>query len=173
MEVGEAVRFVLTEMLPETAPAEVGAKTASNAMVALGARVCAVKPVTLKPAPVTLSDEITRFAVPVFFNVIDWVALAPSAMLPKVTLDGVTDICGCAPEPLNGIVVGEPDASDTTEILPETLDVEAGVKAALKVMVPPAAIVCAAKSATLNPVPVTLSDETETLAVPVFFSVIT
>jgi hypothetical protein len=170
--VGEPDRFVFTEMLPETSPAEVGAKTASNAMLAFGANVCAVKPVTLNPEPVTLSDETTRFAVPVFFNVINCVALVPSATLPKATLDGVIDIPGCAPAPLNEIVIGEPGASDTTEMLPETLAVDAGVNVALKVMLLPAASVCAEKPVTANPVPVTLSDETDRFAVPVFFTVI-
>lgn len=51
-----------------------------------------MNPVTLKPAPVTLSDETTRFAVPVFFTVIACVPVVPSATVPKLTLDGVTEM---------------------------------------------------------------------------------
>jgi len=92
--VGEPARFVLTEMLPEALPEEVGAKTALKVMVALGVSVCATKPVTLNPVPVTPSDETTKFAVPVFLSVITCVELAPLATFPKLTLDGVTDMPG-------------------------------------------------------------------------------
>jgi hypothetical protein len=41
-------------------------------------------------------------------------------MLPKLTLEGVTEICGCVPVPLKEIVVGELVAVLTTLILPAT-----------------------------------------------------
>ncbi len=90
--VGEPARFVLTEMLPEALPEDVGAKTAVNVMLELGVSVCATKPVTLNPVPVTPSDETTKFAVPVFLSVITYVELVPLATLPKLTLEGVTDM---------------------------------------------------------------------------------
>jgi hypothetical protein len=92
--VGELGRLVATEMLPAALPSEAGEKTALNVMLALGANVCAAKPVTLKLAPVTLSDETTRFPDPVFFNVMTCLAVVPSGMPPKLTLDGVTDMPG-------------------------------------------------------------------------------
>lgn len=173
MAVGDPERFVLTEMLPVRLPGEVGANAALNVMLLPGVSVCATKPVTLNPVPVTLSEEITRFAVPVFSRVIGCVAVVPSATLPKVTLEGVTDIPACVPVPLKGIAVGELGASLTTEMLPDTAAVDVGVNVALNVMVLPAARVCAEKPVTANPVPVTLSDETVKLDVPVFFRVIT
>lgn len=170
--VGEAGRFVATEMLPDALPSETGEKTALNVMLALGAKVCAAKPVTLKLVPVTLSDETTKLPVPVFFSVTTCVPVVPSGTLPKLTLDGVTDIPGEVPVPLKATVVGEAEAPVTIEMLPETLAVEVGVNVALKVMVFPGARVTAEKPVAANPVPVTLSDDTDKFAVPVFFSVI-
>jgi hypothetical protein len=165
-------RLVVTEMLPDTAPAVVGAKTTLKLIVLFGVSVCAVKPVTLKPVPVTLSDETTRFAVPVFFRVIACVEPVPSATLPKATLDGVAEIPGCVPVPVSAIVVGEPARFVFTEMVPERLPPVVGAKTALNVMVLFGARVCAVKPVTLKPVPVTLSDETTRFAVPVFFRVI-
>jgi hypothetical protein len=48
------------------------------------------------------------------------VPMAPTRMLPKLTLEGVTEICGCVPVPLKEIVVGELVAVLTTLILPAT-----------------------------------------------------
>jgi len=137
--VGEAARFVATEMLPDAAPVVVGENTALKVMVLLGATVCAVKPETLKPVPVALADETTRFAVPVFVSVTSWLEEVPSTTLPKLTLDGVTDNPGSEPAPVSAIVVGVADALVTTEMLPETAAVEVGANVALKVMVLPAA----------------------------------
>jgi hypothetical protein len=170
--VGDPGTLVLNEMLPVTLPAVVGAKTALNAVVLFGVTVFAVKPVTLKPVPVTLSEETTRFTVPVFFTVIVCELFVPSTTLPKVTLDGVIDIAGSAPVPVSGIAVGEPGRFVDTEILPETPPAEVGAKTALKLMVLPGVRVCAVKLATLKPGPVTLSDETTKFAVPVFFKMI-
>jgi len=171
--VGEPGTFVFSEMLPVTLPAEAGAKTALKAMVLFGVTVCAVKPVTLKPVPVTLSDETTKFAVPVFFSVMVCELFVPSATLPKLTLEGVTDMAGCVPVPLRAIVVAEPDALVDTEMLPEAAPVDVGAKTALNVMLVFGASVCATKPVTLKPVPVTFSDETTRFAVPVSFTVIT
>lgn len=170
--VGDPETFVVSEMLPERLPAVVGAKTALNDMVLLGVTVCAEKPVTLKPAPVTLSDETTRFTVPVFFTVIVCELFVPSTTLPKVTLEGVIDMAGSAPLPLSGIAVGEAGRFVETEMLPETAPADAGAKTALKLMLLPGVSVSAVKLTTLNPVPVTLSDETTKLALPVFLKVI-
>ena len=170
--VGDPGTFVLSEMLPVTLPAVVGAKTALNDMVLLGVTVCAEKPVTLKPAPVALWDETTRFTVPVFLTVIVCESFVPSTTLPKLTLEGVIDIAGSAPVPVSGIAVGEPGRFVDTEMLPETAPGDVGAKTALKLMLLPGASVCAVKFTTLNPVPVTLSDETTRFALPVFFKAI-
>jgi hypothetical protein len=163
---------VLTEMLPEAPPADVGAKTALKLMLLLGASVWAEKPLTLKAAPVRLLDETTRFAVPIFLSVITCVAVVPSATSPKFALEGVTDIPGCVPVPVSGIEVGDPERFVLTEMLPETALVDVGVNVALKVIVLLGVSVCAEKPVTANPVPVALADETVKFAVPVFLRMI-
>lgn len=124
---------MFTEMLPVTLPADVGAKAALNVMLPFGASVCAVNPVTLKPVPVTLSDETTRFTVPVFWSVIVCELFVPSTTLPKVTLDGVSDIAGCAPVPASEIVVG-PERLVEIKMPPEALPALVGAKTASKLM---------------------------------------
>jgi hypothetical protein len=89
---GDPGALLVIEMLPLTLPAAVGAKPAVNATLAPAATVCAESPVWLKPAPVTLACVIVRLAVPVFFKVIACELFVPTTTLPKLTLDGVTDI---------------------------------------------------------------------------------
>ena len=89
---GDPGALLVIDMLPLTLPAAVGAKAALNATLAPAATVCAESPVWLKPTPVTLTWEIVRLAVPVFFKVIACELLVPTTTLPKLTLDGVTEI---------------------------------------------------------------------------------
>lgn len=139
--VGEPGAFVVSEMLPEALPAEVGAKTALNVALLPAEIVCGEKPVILNPVPVALPCEIVRLALPVFFRVIVCELLLPVTTLPKPTLDGVTVSCGCVPVPLRAIVVGEPEASVVNEMVPETLPGEAGAKTALNVVLLPGEMV--------------------------------
>jgi hypothetical protein len=89
---GDPGALLVIEMLPLALPVTVGAKTALNATLAPAATVCAESPVWLKPVPATLTCVIVRLAVPVFFKVIACELLIPTTTLPKLTLDGVTDI---------------------------------------------------------------------------------
>lgn len=170
MTVGEPA-FVLTETVPVTLPAVVGANTALKVMLLPEVSVCAVKPVTLNPVPVTVSEETTRFTVPVFLSVIVCELFVPSTTVPKVTLDGVADMVGCAPVPLSGIEVGDAGTFVDREMLPETAPGDVGANAAVNVMLLPGVTVCAVKPVTLNPVPVTLSEETTRFTVPVLVTV--
>jgi hypothetical protein len=139
--VGELDAFVISEMLPEALPAEAGAKTALNVALLPAEIVCGEKPVILNPVPVAPPCEIVRFALPVFVRVTACELVLPTATLPKLTLDGVTESCDCAPVALRGIVVGEPGAFVVSEMLPEALPAEAGAKTALNVTLLPAEIV--------------------------------
>lgn len=170
IDVGLAGKLVETEMLPVTAPAEVGAKTALKLMLLPGVSVCAVKAATLKPVPEAAAEETTKFAVPVFFRMTACVEPVPSATVPKLTLEGVTDIAGCVPVPLSATVVGC-ERLVATETLPEAAPGDAGAKTALKVMLLLGVRVCATKSVTLKPVPEAVAEETTKFAVPVFFTV--
>jgi hypothetical protein len=93
-------------------------------------------------------------------------------MLPKLTLEGVTESCGCVPVPLSEIVEGELVAVLTTLMLPATAPTVAGPKLAVSGRLCPAASVTPPeKPATLNPAPVAATCEMVTLPVPVFVSV--
>jgi len=59
------------------------------------------------------------------------VPVAPTRMLPKLTLEGVTEICGCIPVPLSEIVAGELVAVLATVILPAAAPATAGAKFAV------------------------------------------
>jgi hypothetical protein len=77
--------------------------------------------------------------------------------LPKLTLDGMTEICGCTPMPLKEIVAGELVALLTTVTLPERLPDEVGANATLKdVDWPTARLRGRVIPLVLNPVPVAL-----------------
>ncbi len=169
--VGEPDAFVVNEMPPETAPGEVGVKTALSVALLPAEIVCDEKPGILNPVPVALPCETARLALPVFVRVTVCELLLPTATLPKLTLDGVTDSCDCAPVALRAIVVGEPGAFVVSEMLPETLPAEAGANTALNVALLPAEIVCGEKPGMVNPAPVTPPCEIVRLALPAFFSV--
>jgi hypothetical protein len=96
------------------------------------------------------------------------VLVTPTATLPKLMLDGMTEICGCVPVPLSEIVAGELAALLTTATLPERLPVEVGAKLTLKdVDCPAARFSGSVIPLLLNPVPVALTCEMETLEFPV------
>jgi hypothetical protein len=96
------------------------------------------------------------------------VPVAPTMTLPKLTLEGVTEICGCIPVPLSEIVAGELVALLTTVTLPARLPAEAGVNVTLKEVDWPAARFSGSViPLVLNPVPVALTCEMEMLEFPV------
>jgi hypothetical protein len=113
-----------------------------------------------------------RVAVPGFRIVRVWVLVTPTVTFPKLMLEGMTEIWGCTPVPLNEIVAGELVAVLTTLMLPATAPVAAGEKLALSGKLWPAARVTALENpVTLNPVPVAATCEILTLPVPVFVTV--
>jgi hypothetical protein len=117
--------------------------------------------------------------VPGFRTVSVWVPVAPTTRLPKLRLEGLTEICGCKPVPLKEIVTGELVAVLTTLMLPATAPTVAGTKLAVSGRLCPAASVTPPepsvtppeKPATLNPAPIAATCEMVTLPVPVFVSV--
>ena len=81
-------------------------------------------------------------------------------------------VAGAAPEPASEITSGELAALLTTVMLPERLPVVAGANFALiTVDCPAAKVTGSANGVVLNPVPLTLIAETETLELPVFVRV--
>jgi hypothetical protein len=100
--------------------------------------------------------------------------LLPSLTLPKFRLEVLSDRVRVAatPVPLRVIVSGEVGALLTSCIDPVTLPAELGPNAALNVVLLPAAIVTGAVIPdVLNPVPVVVTDEIVTLALPLLFRV--
>ncbi len=92
--------------------------------------------------------------------------------LPKLTLEGMTEICGCTPVPLREIVGGELAALLTTLMLPATAPVAAGEKLTESGRLWPGASVAPPENpVTTNPAPAAETCEMFTLLVPEFVSV--
>lgn len=73
--------------VPLALPADWGAKTTLKVALCPGIRVKGrLKPVVLKPAPVTAAWLIVRLVTPVFDSVSDWAWLVPNCTFPKLTL---------------------------------------------------------------------------------------
>ena len=71
------------EMLPEAAPAEVGAKTAANeALLPALMLIGIVAPLTLNPVPEAVAWVTVRVALPELVSVIVCGALLPTATFP-------------------------------------------------------------------------------------------
>src|SRR5712692_6052894 len=171
---GEPGALLTSDTEPVTLPAAVGVNPALNVVLAPAAIVCGtLRPVMLKPVPVTVACEIVALAVPVFFKVIVCEALFPVMTLPKLALDGVAESCACTPVPLRARVRGEPGALLVMETLPLALPVAAGEYVAVnEVLCPGLRVSGAVMPLMVNPVPDTLAAEMVTLAVPEFVNVI-
>jgi hypothetical protein len=119
-------------MLPEKLPAEAGAKPMVNAEEPpAGMESGSASPEEVKPAPAREAWVTLSVAVPGFRMVTVWEAVAATFILPKLTLDGLTEICGCTPVPLKEIVAGEFVAVLTTLTLPATAPTDDGANFAV------------------------------------------
>lgn len=129
---GDGVPFVVSVMLPLTAFADDGVKTASKVVLPPAAIVVDVeRPVWLNPVPETVIWENVKVALPLFVRVMGCELLLPSATVPKLTLAGLDDICGCVPVPLSAILSGEPAPVLVTEIVPVAAPELVGVNVTL------------------------------------------
>ena len=171
---GELNVLFISVRLPEGLLAEVGAKLTMKVGEPPGATESgSVSPEKLKPVPTSDAWVRLRFAVPGLLMTSVWVLVTPTVTLPKLTLAGMTEICGCTPLPFSEIVVGELVALLAKLRLPVTLPAVAGAKLTLSERLWPAARVAApVKPLTVNPAPVMAICERLTLAVPVFVSTI-
>ncbi len=125
----------------------------------MGVRVVpALTPLALKPVPVTVTLETVTLEFPVFVSVALKELLPATFTFPKLRLVGFAPSrkVAATPVPLSGIASGEPGALLTKEIEPVTLPAVVGAKAALNVVLPPAAIV----TGTVRPVMVKPAPET-------------
>jgi hypothetical protein len=114
-----------------------------------------------------LSCEIVNEAEPVLVTVNDFVEFWPLTMLPKLKLAGETDIPGCTPVPLTGIVSGDPETLLVTETDPVTLPAAVGANVTDNVAVADGFRVAGTVTPlTEIPVPVAATAEMLTAAVP-------
>ena len=79
------------------------------------------------PAPLELSCDMVRFAVPVFVTVTVCDFVCPSTRLPKLRLAGETLIPGCTPVPDKLKPGAAPGASLTSATVPPALAVAGAV----------------------------------------------
>ena len=92
----DGVPLVASVMLPLTAVADDGANMALKLKVPPAEIVEDVEsPVWLMPLPATLICEKVSVEVPPFVSVTGTEPLLPKATFPKLTLDGLAEICGC------------------------------------------------------------------------------
>jgi hypothetical protein len=154
---GEAGALLTNATLLVKLPATVGVKPIENLADCPGGTVNGiVRPLMLKPVPGPAACVTIRLALPELLTVTDWVLVAPTATLPKLTLEGVTEIRGCTPVPLIEIGVGEFAASLINEMLPVMLPIAPGVKLAVKALDWPGARV-SGNARPLNPKPLPLT----------------
>jgi len=127
--------LLTSEMPPDALPVVVGANCTLKVLDCPGGRVSGnVSPLILKPAPVKLPCAMVKLALPELVKVTFCTLVLPTSTLPKLTVAGVTESCGCTPVPLRAMVLGELGALLTSERLPGTLPVAVGANCTLKVL---------------------------------------
>src|SRR2546426_462140 len=106
MEIGRVGWRVRGEMSADAVSLVVGANCTLKVLDCPAARVSGkVSPLMLKPAPVTLPCAMVKLALPELVKVRFCSPVAPTSTLPKLTLGGVTESCGCTPVPLRAMVL--------------------------------------------------------------------
>lgn len=122
--------------------------------------------------PVIVTCEIVSTAFPVFEICIGCELVLPSATFPKFTLEGLAEICACAPAPLTGTVIAGVAPLFAMEMLPETLPTAVGANCTVKLKVAPALIVAGIGGPlTVIPDPLAVAADTEIIPVPEFVNV--
>lgn len=144
---------------PLTAASDVGANVTVNRTDCPGVKVMPLEsPLAVNPAPVVVTLEIVTLEFPVFLTDVVSELVLPAAKLPKERLVGLapSDRVGADPDPERPITSDEGVPFVARVILPLAGAEEAGVKAALNVRLPPAAIELAVeRPVSLKPVPET------------------
>jgi hypothetical protein len=170
----DALLAMLT-FAPLTAPPVVGANLTVSAAVCPGVNTVPLDtPLALNPAPVTVTAEIVMFDCPLFVNVLVSEPIPSSSTLPKARLAGFapSDTVAAWPVPERLITSEEGVPLVVSVIDPFNVEAEEGSKVASNVALPLAAIVVDVVSPVwLNPAPVTLTWENESVVFPLFLSV--
>lgn len=155
--VGDVGALLTSARLLVNEPLDAGEKLSVNEEDWPGASVNGrTRPVRPKPVPGPADWVTLRLALPGLLSVTVWVLVTPTATLPKFTLPGTTEINGCTPAALSGIVAGEFGALLTSETLPLTVPATAGAKVTAKAADWPGPRVSGnARPLRVNPVPTT------------------
>lgn len=172
MRIGEFVALLATVTVPDTVAADAGANATLRVAVCPAPIICpAAAPDVLNPVPVALIVPIVTVELPLFVSVTLCELLLPTATLGNVRLDALAPSRneGTTLVPERGIVSGEPAALLTSDTDPETAPPLVGVKATLKVvLLPPAIVAGVARPLILKPVPDAVACEIVSEAVPLF-----
>jgi len=171
--VGELGASLRSARLPAKVPADAGAKRTLKEEAPPGAIERGVASPD-KVYPVAFNDACEMVSVedPGFCTVIVCVLVALVMTLPKLRPEGATEISGCTPVPLSGMIAGEFVAVLTTVMLPEKFPAVVGAKPTLnEELCPEARVRDPEKPLTLNPAPEEVNDETVTDPVPVLVKV--
>ena len=143
--VGELVALlVMATFEPLTAPGVVGANVTIRFADCPGVSTVPFEmPLALNPAPVTVTLEIVIFEFPLLVSDVVKEELLPSFTFPKLKVVGFapSDKVAAVPVPDRLITSGEGVPFVVSVMLPLTTVAEEGVKSALNVVFPPAAIV--------------------------------
>jgi hypothetical protein len=94
IESGELGALLVNEIEPLTLPALLGAKTALNVTFEpVGIVSGVLRPVVLKPVPITVTLEMTMLAGPLFVRLIVCELLFPVETFPKAAALGIAPSC--------------------------------------------------------------------------------
>ncbi len=165
--VGELEALLASDRLPVTLPVTAGANFTWKVALCPAASVAGkVRPLRLKPLPVTLACEMVTLLV-LAVTVTFCAELLPVSTLPKLSEFGLAaKVPAVVPVPLRAITVGELEALLASDRLPVTLPVAVGANFTWKVALCPAASVAGkVRPLRLKPLPVTVAWEMVTLLV--------
>ena len=168
--------LAIETLAPVTAPALAGANVMVTVADCPGVKIVPFEmPLALKPAPLTVTPEIVIFEFPLFVTVDVNELLLPTVTVLKFRLVGLAPSTSVAavPVPDRPIARGEGVPFVTNVSDPVTLAAEVGVKIALKLVLPPAAIVVEVESPVkLMPEPAGVICENVSAVLPLFVKVI-
>lgn len=166
----------MVTLAPVVLPTLLGENVTINAADCPGIRIVPPEtPPVLKPAPLTLTLDMSMLEFPVFVSVELSVLLLPSVTVLKFKLVGLTpsEACAAEPVPLTPMTNGDGTPFVTIVIEPLTAEVEVGANTALNVILEFGAIVVDVDNPVkLTPVPLAANCENVRAALPLFLIVI-
>lgn len=168
--------LAIITLAPLTLPALPGANVTINVVDCPGIRIVPPEtPLALKPAPLTLTLDMSTLEFPVLVSVELKDLLVPGVTVPKLRLAGLTpsEVLAAEPAPVTPITSGEGTPFVTNVIEPLTGEVELGANTALNVALEFGAIVVDIDSPVRpTPSPLAAICEKVSVALPLFLSVI-